>query len=89
MVKSLCESEIDEFRKSVRVNHDVLRFEISEDDIFGMEMAYSIKDSANIEHGGVIIESAVAGESCKKLSSLYVLKHHVNVFGILKCGFPK
>lgn len=52
-------------------------------------MTNGIEDSCYIEHGGVVVEPAVAGESGEEFSSLDVLEHHVDVFGILEGRFAE
>ena len=89
MIESFCEPEVDQFGEALRVDHDVFGFEVSENDVLGVQVADGIEDSCHVEHGGVVVEATVAGESREELASLDVLEHHVDVFGVLESGLAK
>ena len=55
----------------------------------GVQVCDGIEHTGYVEHGSVVIESPVSGESGEELSPLYVLEHHVDVLGILEGGFSE
>lgn len=86
VVELLGEAEVDEFGEAVGVDHDIFGLEVSEDDVAGVEVGNCVEDSSDVEHGGVVVESSVAGESGEELPALDVLEHHIDVFGVLEGG---
>lgn len=86
MMQLLGKAEVDKFGESVSIDHDVLWLEVSEDDVSSVQVRDCVKHSCNIEHGSVIIESAVPGESGEEFPTLNVLKHHIDVLWILEGG---
>lgn len=89
VVQLLGKAEIDELGKPVGIDHDVFRFEVSEDDVSSVQVRDGVKHSCYVEHGGVIVESSVACESGEEFSALDVLKHHVDVLGVLEGGLAE
>lgn len=86
VVQFFGESQVYQFGESFGVHHDILGFEVSEDDVFGVQVADGIQHSCHVEHRSVVVESAVPSQSSEQLSSLNILEHHVDVLGVLKGG---
>ena len=82
----LCKAKIDKLWESFCINHNILRFEVSKNDVLGMKVADGVKNSSNVKHGGGSIKPSIARQSCEQFSSLNVLEHHIDVFRVLKSG---
>lgn len=86
MVQFFSEAQVDEFGEALCVDHNVFRFKVAEDDVLGVQVADGIEYACYVEHGSGTIEAAVSSETCEEFSSLDVLEHHVDVFGVLEGG---
>lgn len=73
----------------VFINQQVLRLQITIDNVLTMHVTKSQQYFANVKHCHVITKSAIFPQSIEQLTSRTILKEHINKSLILKGSFKR
>lgn len=85
--QKLGKSEVSELQVAIIADQQVFRLEVSEDDVFGVQILKTTGNCGRVEPSLVSSERFHISEVSKELSSVDQLKHEIEISGILSQSF--